>query len=297
MRPINNVVDAANLAMLELGQPMHTFDRASLGSRNISLRMAHTGEQLTTLDGEKRSLTDECLLVCDGETPIALAGIMGDAHSEITSTTTELLVESASFDMATVRRASRRLALRTESSLRFEKGLPTSQVVPAMARLAQLLLEVGGDKVQVGRAVDVFPNPPETKRIAFSADEARARMGMDVSDSTIRDRFSRLGIQLDDEWIAELPEFRPDLSIQADLNEEVGRIQGYEHVVATPPSAPLSPPRENPIYTKGFALRQALNGFGFDEVYLGIWVGEKEIECYGMAQESLLALKTRLLPS
>jgi len=294
MRPINNVVDAANLAMLEFGQPMHTFDRRSLKSGEIGLRMARNGEKLTTLDGVERVLTDECLLVTDGDTPIALAGVMGDTHSEITEATQDLLIESATFDMATVRRCSRRLSLRTESSLRFEKGLPCSQVLPAMARLAQLLKEIGGPAVRIGRHVDVHPNPPAPKRLTFSPDEARARMGMDIPDDIIRARFARLGIELDADWQAVLPDFRPDLNIQADLNEEVGRIQGYEHVKAEPPSAPLAVPRQNPVYRKGFALRHALNGAGFDEVYLGIWVGQREIDQYQLDAKALLALKNPL---
>jgi len=294
MRPINNVVDATNLAMLEFGQPMHTFDTASLKSTEIGLRMARADEKITTLDGVERTLTDECLLVTDGDTPVALAGVMGDEHSGITADTKNIFIESATFDMATVRRCSRRLALRTESSLRFEKGLPTSQVIPAMARLAHLLQVVGGSDVEVGRFVDVYPNPPAKKQIAFSSQEARDRMGMDIPDDVIRTRFEKLGILLDDNWQATLPDFRPDLNIQADLNEEVGRIQGYEHVIAEPPHAPLSPPRENPIYAKGFALRAALNGAGFDEVYLGVWVGEKEIADYELEREHLLALKNPL---
>ncbi|MEC7240466.1 MAG: phenylalanine--tRNA ligase subunit beta [Myxococcota bacterium] len=294
MRPINNVVDSANLAMLEFGQPMHTFDRASLKTSSIGLRMAREDERITTLDGETRTLTEECLLVTDGDTPIALAGVMGDAHSEIVPSTTELFIESATFDMATVRRASRRLSLRTESSLRFEKGLPTSQVIPAMARLAHLLSVVAGPNVTIGRSLDVFPAPPKPKVLDFSPEEARARMGMPVPNEVIRARFERLGIQVDEAWRVVLPDFRPDLNIQADLNEEVGRIQGYESVVAEPPAAPLHPPRENPIYTKGFQLRAALNGAGFDEVYLGIWVGEQEITDYRLNRDVLLDLKNPL---
>lgn len=124
MRPINNVVDAANLAMFELGEPMHTFDRARLRSDAIVLRMAQDAEKITTLDGVERALTDECLLVCDGERPVAVAGIMGDASSEVHDATTDVIVEVAAFDMAAVRRASRRLALRTEASLRFERVSP-----------------------------------------------------------------------------------------------------------------------------------------------------------------------------
>ncbi len=294
MRPINNVVDSANLAMLELGQPMHTFDRACLNTREIGLRMAHPDETITTLDGEERTLTDECLLVTDGDTPIALAGVMGDATSGITTTTTNLLIESACFDMAVVRRCSRRLSLRTESSLRFEKGLPASQVLPATARLAWLLAEHGGAQVKVGRLVDSYPNKSEPKTIRFSTQVARDRLGMEVDDETIRRRFEHLGFQVAEDWTVTVPDFRPDVSIQADLNEEVGRIHGYEHVVAEAPSAPLEVPRANSVYTKGFALRQALAGAGFDEVYLGLWVGEEEVADYGLDPESLLELKNPL---
>ncbi len=294
MRPINNVVDAANLAMLELGQPMHTFDRAVLKSGEIGLRMARDDEKLTTLDGEERTLTNECLLVTDGDTPIALAGVMGDSHSGITEGTTDLIIESATFDMAAVRRCSRRLSLRTESSLRFEKGLPASQVVPAMARLAELLVEHGGPKVTVGRLADVFPGRQAPTTIPFCPGKARSRLGMQVEDALIRSRFRHQGFQVDNDWRVTVPDTRPDLRIQADLNEEVGRIHGYEHVVAQAPTAPLGVPRENPVYTKGFAVRRSLAGAGLDEVYLGIWVGEREVEKFGLERDSLLALKNPL---
>jgi phenylalanyl-tRNA synthetase beta chain len=294
MRPINNVVDAANLAMLELGQPMHTFDASTMKTKEIGLRMARDGEKITTLDGEERDLTSECLLVTDGDTPVALAGVMGDQHSEINGETTSLFIESATFDMATVRRCSRRLSLRTESSLRFEKGLPTSNVIPAMARLAHLLKEVGGPNVSIGGHIDHYPAPSSKKQLLFSVAEATERMALDVPEELIRARFNRLGIEVGESWNVTLPDFRPDLNIQADLNEEVGRIHGYEHVVAEPPSAPLSPPRENPVYTKGFAFREALTGAGFDEVYLGIWFGEAEIEGYNLERSQMLDLKNPL---
>ena len=299
MRPINNVVDAANLAMLELGQPMHTFDRRQLKTGVIGLRMATPGEQITTLDGVQRELTDECLLVVDGDEPIALAGVMGDQHSEIRGDTQDVLIESAAFDMFTVRRCSRRLALRTESSLRFEKGLPASGVIAGMARLAQLLLQVGGERALIGRFTDAWPAPQPAVTIDFDPAEARARLGMDVPDELIRQRFGALGLGIaegpEGRWTVSVPDFRPDLRIQQDLNEEVGRIHGYEHVVAELPHAPLSPPRDNPVFSKGFALRRTLTGMGFDEVYLGQWIGQSQVATYGIRAESLLELKNPLV--
>jgi len=295
MRPISNVVDAANLAMLELGQPLHTFDRRQLKSGVIGLRMARDGETITTLDGTERKLTDECMLVTDGDEPVALAGVMGDLHSEIAADTTDVLVESAAFDMFTVRRCSRRLALRTEASLRFEKGLPASGVPRGAARLAHLLLQVGGPEVRVGAAVDAWPSPKPPVTVAFSPDEARARLGMDVPDALIRSRFAKLGFEVDADWSVQVPDFRPDVDIQQALNEEVGRIHGYEHVVAELPTAPLAAPRANPVFTKGFALRRAFTGLGFDEVYLGQWIGDAQVERYGFDRATLAELKNPLV--
>ena len=297
MRPINQIVDAANLAMFELGQPMHTFDRAHISSGSIGLRMARPDEKITTLDGVERTLTDECLLVTDGETPVALAGIMGDAHSEIGADSKSIVIESAHFDMFTVRRASRRLALRTEASVRFEKGLAPSRVLPGMQRLVQILKELG-EEVQVNGWVDAWPSPPAQHLITFDASEARARLGMDVPNDTIQARFAALGhkVQVDSptQWQVAVAPWRPDLLIQADLNEEVGRIHGYEHVVSELPSAALQPPVANPVFSKGFAARDTLNGLGFDEVYLGVWVGQEQLERFSLRPETLIRLTNPL---
>ncbi len=294
MRPINNVVDSANLAMMELGQPLHTFDRHTLRTGVIGLRMASDGETITTLDGVERTLTSECLLVTDGPRPIALAGVMGDLDSEITASSRDLLIESATFDMACVRRCSRRLALRTEASLRFEKGQPTCHVIPGMARLAWLLERVGGDEVRVGGCADARVRDPEDKILAFSPGEARARMALDVDDATLVRRFTALGIEVRSQgetWALALPEHRPDLVIQEDLNEEVGRIQGYEHVRSAVPVAPLVGPPANPLFTQGFAIRHALTGCGLDEVSLGAWFGDDELETYGLDPRGIVSLR------
>lgn len=297
MRPINQIVDAANLAMFELGQPMHTFDRAHISSGTIGLRMAREEERITTLDGTERTLTPECLLVTDGETPVALAGIMGDAHSEIGADSTSIVIESAHFDMFTIRRASRRLALRTEASLRFEKGLAPSRVLPGMQRLVQILTELGED-VRVHGMVDAWPEPPTQHRILFDPSEARARLGMDVPNALIQSRFEALGhsvqVVSETQWQVDVAPWRPDLLIQADLNEEVGRIHGYEHVVSELPSASLQPPSDNPVFSKGFAARDTLTGLGFDEVYLGVWVGQEQLERYALRPETLIRLTNPL---
>ncbi len=287
MRPVNNVVDAANLAMLEMGQPLHTFDADRLSGPAIVLRMATDGEAITTLDGTRRVLTSECLLVCDGERPVAIAGVMGDASSEVSPGTTRVLVECAAFDMATVRRASRRLSLRTEASTRFEKGLPVSGVRPAMSRLAYLLAEVAGARAVALSAVGADDPPPA--RIPVDADEIRRRLGMDVPDDAMQRYFRALGFGVGPGWV-EVPESRPDLRIAQDLVEEVGRVHGYEHVRSEAPVMPLAAPSENPLVATAHRFRRCLGAIGWDEVYLPVWIGDADVDRLGLDREALVKL-------
>ncbi len=287
MRPINNVVDAANLVMMEYGQPLHTFDLAHLRSDAIVLRMAENGEQMTTLDGVRRTLTDECLLVCDGAHPVALAGVMGDAHSEVGDGTTEVLIESAAFDMAAVRRASRRLSLRTEASLRFEKGLPIAGVRPAMERLAFLLASVaGGSVVSVAQAGEA---PRARTEIALDRDFVRARLAMDIADAGIDRILRALGFDVASETVR-VPESRPDVKLPDDLVEEVGRIHGYEHVRSIAPTMSLVAPRANPIVVASARARRILTAHGWDEVYLPAWIGDAEVDRFSLERAALIAL-------
>jgi phenylalanyl-tRNA synthetase beta chain len=287
MRPINNVVDAANLAMFEVGQPLHTFDAARLDGGAIVLRMAESGEKITTLDAVERTLTDECLLVCDGERPVAIAGVMGDATSEVHAGTTDVLIESAAFDMAAVRRASRRLSLRTEASLRFEKGLPYWGVHRGAARLAQLLTEVAGATAVARTEAGAAPAPAAAIRVDRA--RIRARLGMDVPDTEIDRILLASGATLE-AGLATPPEYRPDLRIFEDLVEEVGRVFGYEHVRAEAPRVELSNPRANPNFVVGRRARRILTAAGWDEVYLPVWIGDAEVERFGYDAPGLVKL-------
>ena len=293
MRPINNVVDAANLAMIELGEPMHTFDADRLQGDAIVLRMADDGETVTTLDGVERTLTQECLLVCDGAAaggasrPIAIAGIMGDSASEVHPGTRRVIVEVAAFDMAAIRRASRRLSLRTEASLRFEKGLPVASLEPAAGRLVQLLQDVAGARpVAIARAGVAAP-----ARVALPLDRGnlRGRLGMDIDDAAI-DRILRAsGCDVVGD-VCHAPEFRPDLAIPEDLVEEIGRLHGYEHVQSVAPSMALVAPRANPWVTTARRTRRLLTAHGYDEVYLPVWIGDAEVTQYGLDAAAMVKL-------
>lgn len=287
MRSINNVVDAANLVMLETGQPLHTFDADRLNAETIVLRMAAPGESITTLDGTSRVLTDECLLVCDGEVPVAIAGIMGDARSEVHAGTTRVLLEGAAFDMASVRRASRRLSLRTEASTRFEKGLPSSGVRPALERLAYLLQQVAG-AVPVAAAAAGADVPGETA-IPLDRTMICARLGMQLSAARVDSLLRGVGHRIEGDTLF-APEFRPDIRIPEDLIEEVGRLQGYEHVHSEAPAMPLASPRENPVVSTSRRIRRLFNAHGWDEVYLPCWIGDADVDRFGLDRGALVTL-------
>ncbi len=291
MRALNNVVDAANLVMLELGQPLHTFDAARVLGDAIVLRMAAPGEVLTTLDGVARTLTDECLLVCDGtdaiSRPVAIAGVMGDASSEVDAATTELIVESAAFDMAAVRRASRRLSLRTEASLRFEKGLPVGSVLPALQRFAGLMRELcGAQCVALSAVGEPTPGPIP---VAYDRARIRERLGMDIADGEMDRLLTASGLVVDGD-VAMAPEARPDLRIPQDLVEEIGRLHGYEHVNSVAPLLALRPPEPAAAVRVARASRQVLRAAGFDEVYLPVWIGAEEIERFRLDPARLIHL-------
>jgi phenylalanyl-tRNA synthetase beta chain len=287
MRPINNVVDAANLVMMETGQPLHTFDADKLRSGAIVLRMAAAGEGITTLDGVRRELTDECLLVCDGESPIAVAGVMGDASSEVSEGTTRLIIEGACFDMAAVRRASRRLSLRTEASTRFEKGLPISGVVPAIARLVRLLEETAGARAEgLTVAGDAAPADHE---IPLNRPALLSRLGMEIDPDGIDAILRGLGFAVSDDAVR-VPERRPDVRIPQDLVEEIGRIHGYEHVRSEAPAVGLTSPRHNPVVAAAARVRRRLAGLGWDEVYLPVWIGEQEVRSFKLDSSGIIAL-------
>lgn len=287
MRSINNVVDAANLVMLETGQPLHTFNANALQSGEIVLRMATPGESITTLDGVARELTDECLLVCDGARPVAIAGVMGNADSEVQIGTTRVLIEGAAFDMACVRRASRRLSLRTEASTRFEKGLPLCTVREAIERLVYLLTEVAGGRAVAQRVAGI--DPPANTTIVVDRSVLLGRLGLSLPDDQVDAIFRGLGFGVVGNEVV-VPETRPDVKIPEDLVEEIGRIHGYEHVPSTAPAMPLVSPRDNPVLQTARRLRRVLGAVGWDEVYLPCWIGNTEVARFNLDRSSLIAL-------
>jgi phenylalanyl-tRNA synthetase beta chain len=236
MRPLQNVVDATNYVMLELGQPLHPFDLRRLAGPGVVVRTAEGKDRLTTLDGIERTLTNEDLLICDVERPVAIGGVMGGGESEVGEDTTEVLLESANFNPVRILRTARRLGLRTEASIRFERGADPEAAAPAAARTAALIAAWSGGEVLAG-AVDEGAPPP---RRTVSVRPARAAMvlGTDLSAADVREALGRLRLPATEEQervVVEVPSYRVDLELEEDLIEEVGRVTGYHRIPSSLP--------------------------------------------------------------
>jgi len=236
MRPVSNVVDATNYALLELGHPMHPFDLETLRGRGVVVRRAGDEEGLVTLDGLERTFTPEDLMIADLERAVAVAGVMGGAETEVGEGTSEVLLESAYFTPLGVLRTARRLGMRTEASVRFERGADPEAVATAAARAAGLIAEWAGGVVLSGE-IDVGAPPPR-RRVGVRPERATLLLGMEVSAGDVLDVMGRLGIEGKEEDGAvevEVPGRRVDLAIEADLIEEVGRVRGYDSLPSTLP--------------------------------------------------------------
>jgi phenylalanyl-tRNA synthetase beta chain len=235
VRPINNIVDITNYVMLEMGQPMHAFDKRFVGGGKIVVRRAGEGEAIKTLDGGDRELDPSVLVIADRDKPIAVAGVMGGANSEILSDTRDIVFESACFDGVSVRQTARKLGMRTESSSRYEKGLDPEMTLVAADRAIDLVELLGAGKAVKGR-IDVYPQKLPRARVAFSPERINALLGTDIGKSYMEGVLRRLGFEFDGaegRSYAIAPTFRRDVSQEADLAEEVARFYGYNNIRPT----------------------------------------------------------------
>ena len=282
VRPINNVVDITNLVMLETGQPLHAFDREALARlaggqsdpAQLGLRQARTGESLVTLDGEQRSLSDDALLVTYADQPIALAGVMGGAAEAVQNHTTAIWLEAAVFSPQAVRRSARSVALRSEASSRFEKGLPREATLTAADRAVQLLQELAGAEVEGRWLHQRSPEPRQP--LALDRDALHNLLGPvvvagepeDLGDERIEQTLTALGCSLsptEDGWLVQVPAARAmDLQRPVDLIEEVARLVGYDQFAAHLPD-PLEPGGLTPEQQAERRLRRALCAAGLQE--------------------------------
>jgi phenylalanyl-tRNA synthetase beta chain len=241
-RPINNVVDVTNFVMFELGQPLHAFDAATLaekaGKRAIIVRLAEPGERLVTLDGQDRALAADTLVITDPSGVVALAGVMGGAATEVTDSTVDVLLEAACFDPASTGRTSRRLALISEASVRFERGVDPNGCVAALDRAASLLADVGGGTVARG-VIDEYPRRIVPAVITLRVSRLNALLGTALSCERVAGILERLGLTVEgdsEKLTVTVPTFRPDLEREVDLIEEVVRVHGMGTVLSTLPA-------------------------------------------------------------
>jgi phenylalanyl-tRNA synthetase beta chain len=237
MRPINNIVDITNFVMLEYGQPLHAFDYEKIQGKGIIVRRAKSGEKITSLDGVERSLTREMLVIADKERAVAVAGIMGGANSEVSETTTSILLESASFKPSCVHFTGRTLGMPSEACIRFERGISPDMTLPALKRATQLMVELGGGQAVKG-IVDVYPGKVERKPIKLLIYDFKRTMGMEYSLDQIVSSLTALGFECHADKVtssiaAKAPYWRSDINIPVDVIEEVARIQGYEQIPTT----------------------------------------------------------------
>ena len=266
-RPINNVADVTNYVLHELGQPLHAFDFQKLSGPRIVVRRAAGGEKLKTLDGVERTLTSEMLVIADAERPVALAGIMGGEESEISSSTVDVLIESAYFDPDSVRRTARQLGMDTEASRRFERGADCDGVLRAQERCVQLICELAGG-VASEDWLDVYPLPLVPRVVHLRPRRVPELTSVSVEPAEIIRILTGLGFELLSETAEELsvkvPSWRIDVEQEEDLVEEVARHSGYERIGSELPPSSASGEYQ-PTEMKQRLLRRALNAFGFDE--------------------------------
>lgn len=267
IRPHNNVVDITNYILLEYGQPLHAFDYDRLGSKEIVVRRAKDAEKIITLDEAERTLTAEHLVITNGTEPVAIAGVMGGANSEVRQDTTTVIIESAYFAGTVVRKASKDHGLRSEASARFEKGVDPARVRAAGERAAQLICEYAGGTILAGTAeFDEMKMEPQV--ISITLDKINTLLGTSMTVSEVESIFTRLqfGVELDNEtFIVTVPTRRGDITIEADLVEEAARLYGYDNIPATLPIGETAPGRLTDYQLKRRKTRSVFEGAGLNQ--------------------------------
>lgn len=293
IRPINNVVDISNYVLLEYGQPLHMFDQDAIGSQQIVVRQANEGEKMTTLDDTERELLTSDIVITNGQTPIALAGVMGGDFSEVKEQTSNIVIEGAIFDPVSIRHTSRRLNLRSESSSRFEKGIATEFVDEAVDRACYLLQTYANGKVLKDRVssgeLGAFITP-----IDITADKINRTIGFDLSQNDIVTIFNQLGFDTeinDDVITVQVPSRRKDITIKEDLIEEVARIYGYDDIPSTlPVFEKVTSGQLTDRQYKTRMVKEVLEGAGLDQAITYSLVSKEDATAFSMQQRQTIDL-------
>ncbi len=268
LKPINNIVDITNYIMMETGQPLHAFDFDRLAKHRIVVQTANPGDPFTTLDGKEHKLTDDTLMICDAEKPVAVAGVMGGENSEISDSTARVLIESACFNPVSIRKTAKRLGVNSDASHRFERGVDPEGTVYALERAACLMAEVSGATIISG-VIDEHPIPSEPQPIELNTSKTNLHLGTALTQAEMQRFLESVGFSvtpLDPENLSVVaPTFRVDVSRPEDLMEEVARLWGYNNIVTTfPKTSTQSRVPERTLSLKEI-IKDQMAGFGFAE--------------------------------
>jgi len=298
MRPINNIVDITNYVMLEFGQPLHAFDFKKIRQGKIIVRRPTKEEtHFVTLDNTERTLAPDTLMICDGEGPVAVAGVMGGMDSEVTEQTTEVLLESACFDPVSIRRTARRLNLPSEASYRFERGVDPNVTLVAMERAVHLMVELAGAEVESG--IDDYPGKKELPVLQLRPAKVCDLLGIELSGDTIAAYLQSIGFEVagigDSALHVIVPSFRPDVEREIDLVEEIARLYGYNDIPTTMPSIDMAYPKSDALRELRKKVAAVCAEQGFFEAINYSFVDEKHLDRLGLAGDDQRRQVTRLL--
>jgi phenylalanyl-tRNA synthetase beta chain len=293
LRSVNDVVDVTNYVLLELGHPLHAFDLDKIGNHQIIVRNAKDGEVIQTLDGESYELKDTDLLITDPSKPIALAGIMGCKNTEISDTSTNILLECAYFTPLTIRRTSKRLNKQTDSSYRFERGTDRERLPLALNRATQLIKELAGGDVAKG-TIDVMASFHPEDPIPMNISTVNSMLGTGLSSREIADKLVNLGFEIRrsdrERMMISVPSYRVDVHHEVDLIEEVARAYGYDKIRATLPYLPARPTEVNTLDQAENSLVTLLVNQGFSEVITFSFIGREQLTALGLPDSNAVEL-------
>ncbi|MBN2225659.1 MAG: phenylalanine--tRNA ligase subunit beta [Deltaproteobacteria bacterium] len=315
LRDISNVVDITNYVMLEYGQPMHAFDYHLLSGNKIVVKRAAKGQTFYTLDAVERTLDEDILMICDGEKPVAIGGVMGGANSEIQDDTTDVLVEAAYFHPPSIRRTAKKLGLPSEAAFRMERGVDPVGLVDAANRTAELMHDLAGGVVARGM-IDILGEIPRSRPLTIRTSRTKKIMGFDVTAQEISQFLRRLQIEVQDgtgDSVTVLPPpYRMDLEREIDLIEEVARLKGFDKIPETLPEIGMEYADKSPIRALSERVSDVMLSAGFNEVITYSFVASDSFEKLGIAEtdpqrnvillknpmnEDMAVMRTSLVPS
>jgi len=290
IRPINNIVDATNYVMLELGQPLHAFDLDTLEGKVVKVRRAKSGEEITTLDKLNRKLDEDMLIIADESVPLGIAGVMGGFDSEVRKDSKVILIESANFDGKSVRETSKKLGLRSEASSRNEKDLSNEIVVDACNRVCQLIESIGAGTIVKG-VIDKGEKESKIKEVSMKPQSCNNLLGTDIRDEKMLQILNSLYIESrleKEKIISKIPSFRKDLKIEADLIEEVGRIHGFHNILPKPLEGNILKGSKSELRKVEDKCKNVLYGLGLYEITTYSFISPKEYDRFNVEKDDSL---------